>query len=666
MSNKTWPKKAFKAIIILAIVAIPLIYSFFYLKAFWDPYGNTNQIPVAIVNLDKGYEDKNLGEELIKTISEKDVLKLCLEDEEQAKQKLIDREYYAVITIPEDFSKNLETAESQDRQISLITYSPNQKTNYLASQIINKVVSTVELELHKQVSGEVVNKLVDKLNDVPEEMQPISEAVTKLKDGSKEIAEGTEKISTGLKSLNSNYTQFNNVINKLDDVKLDEGFEEIEKIQKEVKDLLNSTGDISSLKSEITDIVTNITILKNGISDYITNVSKLNENTKRVLQGIVDYGNANPELKEDSNFMIIYTGASQILESKSFEGLDAAGTNIQNGIKQLESGMSKLNQVMEKFDTLTNRTEELKTVLDKVSSSVGNAKGKITELQSGIKKLVSSSNQIQLGIRDLATGSDTLLSGTKSLYDGTSTFQDEINNSISETRDELTKLNGLSEYTEEPIQIEEDDYSHVDTYGIVFAPYFMSLSLWVGALVLFVVLYYDADNRFKLLGREADNKILRAFLYLLLAIAQALILGFFLKLFLGFEVTNIWLYYGACILISTVFLAIIQFLIVNFGDVGKFLAILFLILQLAASGGTFPIETSPQFFQNLYPYMPMHYSINLIKESLITIDNGFVGGNVGILLGILFICVIFTILFDLIKVIKRVIKKKKEKNNKIK
>ena len=83
----------------------------------------------------------------------------------------------------------------------------------------------------------------------------------------------------------------------------------------------------------------------------------------------------------------------------------------------------------------------------------------------------------------------------------------------------------------------------VDNYGTVFAPYFMSLSLWVGALVLFVVLYYDADNRFKLLGRNAPNKILRAFLYLLLAVAQALILGFLLKQLLGFTVTSEFGYY---------------------------------------------------------------------------------------------------------------------------
>ena len=148
----------------------------------------------------------------------------------------------------------------------------------------------------------------------------------------------------------------------------------------------------------------------------------------------------------------------------------------------------------------------------------------------------------------------------------------------------------------------------------------------------FVVLYYDQDNRFKLFGRNAEKKILRTLMYGVLAIAQGVALGFLLKLGLGYEVTNAWLYYGTCILIAILFLNIIEFLIVTFGDIGKLSALILLVLQLAATGGTFPVETIPAGFQKLYNFLPMSYTIKLLKESLVCIDSNLLKSNLTVLL----------------------------------
>lgn len=171
----------------------------------------------------------------------------------------------------------------------------------------------------------------------------------------------------------------------------------------------------------------------------------------------------------------------------------------------------------------------------------------------------------------------------------------------------------------------------------------------------FVVLYYDQENRFKLFGKNAKRKILRTALYGGLAVAQGLSLGFLLKLGLGFEVTNIWLYYGTCVLIAILFLNIVEFLIVTFGDIGKFAALIILILQLAATGGTFPIETVPQGFQKIYSFLPMTYTIKLIKESLVCIDENLLLRN-------FIIVFVMTVVFILINGINDVIRKAKEEN----
>ena len=118
MTKKKW----FKAVIIIAIILIPVLYSGFYLKAFWDPYGNLEELPVAIVNLDEGENEENLGKELVDKLLDKGIVKFSVISEQEANDGLVNKEYYAVITIPANFTKKLNSAENQDRQ-SAVTVS---------------------------------------------------------------------------------------------------------------------------------------------------------------------------------------------------------------------------------------------------------------------------------------------------------------------------------------------------------------------------------------------------------------------------------------------------------------------------------------------------------------------------------------------------------------
>ena len=133
----------------------------------------------------------------------------------------------------------------------------------------------------------------------------------------------------------------------------------------------------------------------------------------------------------------------------------------------------------------------------------------------------------------------------------------------------------------------------------------------------YVVLYYDQKHRFGILDHNSEKKFLQNIIYIAIGAIQGIIVAALLKLGLGYEVQNSALYYFASILIGITFTSIIQFLIRNFGDVGKFLALIILVLQLAASGGTFPIETIDKGFQSLTPYLPMTYSIKLLREILV-------------------------------------------------
>ena len=623
-------KKFMKAIIIIAVIIIPVLYRFFYLKAFWDPYGNLHDMNIAIVNLDEGDNDENLGTELVNKLKDKDTMTITvLNNSDEAQEGLVNQDYYATITIPKNFTKDLNNAENSDRKVTTISYSPNQKNNYLASQIINKVVTTVETELRSEVSKKVVGKLSDKLEEVPNKMEEISDGASQLQDGTSQLQSGLQELNKGTNNLSTNYEKF--------DSGVDSAYAGSNKLANGLNSLNSGADEIYSGTSQLAE---KTNTLNAGVSSYVKGVNQLvssvnatSTQIQKVGEDLVNYQQThNPDALNDAAKRL------QGMQSSSAGSAQLLGT-LQSKGTELEQGVNLLNT---KVQTLNSGMFTLKQGIS--SAKTGNE-----ELQKGLKKLSTNSKTIKEGTKQLSNGSSQALSGSQTLLNGTNTFKNEINNGIENTQEELKNLNGLDEYTSEPVEVDEQDYAQVDSYGVGFAPYFMSISLWVGALIMLIIFYYDPEDRFKLLGRNAQNKYLRAGLYFAISVTQGIVLGFILKAGLGFGVTNIWLYYGTCILTSIVFFSILQFLVIKLGDVGKFLGILLLVLQLAASGGTFPIETVPKFFQSIYKFMPMNYTIRLIKESLIKVDNGMIAKNACILVGIFIVFMAITLIADYLK-----------------
>lgn len=623
-------KKFMKAIIIIAVIIIPVLYSFFYLKAFWDPYGNLHDMNIAIVNLDEGDNDENLGTELVNKLKDKDTMTITvLNNSDEAQEGLVNQDYYATITIPKNFTKDLNNAENSDRKVTTISYSPNQKNNYLASQIINKVVTTVETELRSEVSKKVVGKLSDKLEEVPDKMGEISDGANQLQDGTSQLQSGLQELNKGTNNLSTNYEKF--------DSGVDSAYAGSEKLANGLNSLNSGADEIYSGTSQLAE---KTNTLNTGVSSYIKGVNQLVSSVNATSTQIQKVGEDLANYQQTHNPDALNEAAKilQGMQSSSAGSAQLLGT-LQSKGTELEQGVNLLNT---KVQTLNSGMFTLKQGIS--SAKTGNE-----ELQKGLKKLSTNSKTIKEGTKQLSNGSSQALSGSQTLLNGTNTFKNEINNGIKNTQEELKNLNGLDEYTSEPVEVDEQDYAQVDSYGVGFAPYFMSISLWVGALIMLIIFYYDPEDRFKLLGRNAQNKYLRAGLYFVISVAQGIVLGFILKAGLGFGVTNIWLYYGTCILTSIVFFSILQFLVIKLGDVGKFLGILLLVLQLAASGGTFPIETVPKFFQSIYKFMPMNYTIRLIKESLIKVDNGMIAKNACILVGIFIVFMAITLIVDYLK-----------------
>lgn len=654
MNKKT--NSWFKYVVIIAVLLVPFMYSFFYLKAYWNPYGkgNIDNLPVAVVNKDSG--DK--GKELIDNIKESKKLKLSIVSNDEATDGLNDGKYYAIISIPKDFTSSMNSASSTNKRHATITYSPNQKSNYLSSQIINTVVLTVEKNLDNTVNSKIVENLSDKLKAVPTQLNTISTGFGKLSEGTSQIENGASELKSGSEQLKNGINEAYNGSKTITDG-VNASIENLKNDKSEAID----TQTLNNIKNQVTSSVnaTFTDTYKNAIgvqavetvkAQYENNINLLKQGILANISafGITDvdaYCNSSSVNPGLANYCSSYLGLvslnNQLNDSSSviYQSIyNTAITSAQKSAVQTASNVSET--VAKQVATSAKETATNKSIAS------------LTPLQEGLNSLTSGLAKLNTGSNDLYNGTVKLNEGTTTLNNSVKASKVELDDKINSTKSEMKKVDGLSKYSKMPIKAETKEVNKVSSYGTAFSPLFISIALWVGSLMLFMVLYFDKEKRFGLLGIDSKKRVKRTLAYHGLASASGLILGILLQLLLDFSITNVLLYYVSIILIANCFLAIVEFLIETFGDIGKFIALIILVLQLAAAGGTFPIETVTKGFRWLHPLLPMTYTINLLKESLVSVENNLLTQNM------LYVFIIFIIFFGL-NIILNFMKQKKDK-----
>jgi putative membrane protein len=363
-----------------------------------------------------------------------------------------------------------------------------------------------------------------------------------------------------------------------------------------------------------------------------------------------------------SQFKDSGTLKSSVAQLKGASGMVASqfenGGSFKTGVAALASGTSQLSTSAGKLDELSNAANSLSSGLSTIESGSSKLADGSSKLAAATEKVQNGGKTLQEGSEKLASASNDINSGANKLASGISTAKDGVSDSITKAEKETSKLDGIDTYAEKSVNVNEKNINEISNYGTGFAPYFMSLSLYVGALIMFFGIYLDADERIKVLSRHSNNKYIRTAGFVLIGIGQAVALGLICQFALGLSLSNVFAFYMSCILISLVFISIVGFLIVKLGDIGKLLAMLLLVLQLTSNGGTFPMETVPKFFNALYPYMPMTYSVGLFKETITNFNSSTAWHDASVLIAIF---VVFTLLTMFLSVTKKAKQKVEQK-----
>lgn len=730
-------RTVFCGAVILAVIIVPFLYSYFYLGAFWDPYSKLEKLPVAVVNQDKGAmingTGRNLGTEMCDRLKEDGTLKFVFTGQEEAQAGTEGTDYYAMITIPENFSEDIASAETENKETALITFSPNEKRNYLASQILNRAVLEIEEETRSGIDREIVQELADNIGEVPGKLSELQDGLGKLGDGSsklldgtdtlldgtgdlfsgtKSLAEGTGTLYSGVNTLkagakaltdgskdlaagtSSYYEKFKEYKAGVTGIKegassLAAGTKDLQagigKVQAGIGGLAGSTDNIDQLVKGAEALADGSETLNKGLTGYTGGVDSLITTVNDTAAFLSQYVKANPALLKDPAFTAFLQKLSDPAVAQSLQTLDGAGLQLRTasaqlsqGAGQLSAGTDKLTALEEAFEalsagiaqvsggskdlskgagTLAAGAASLSTATDRLYTGAGDIAagaaalnsgaealdGGIKDLSNGAADLNSGANVLKSGAAALNTGAGDLKDGAEELSEGIAAAKSGVDTSVGASKDQLQALDGIADFAAAPVSIEQESVTSIANYGTAFAPYFMSLSLWVGALILFVGIYLDTEGRFKLLSRDSRHRVIRSFSFLLIGFAQAIALALIVKQGLGLKVDNVPLFYASICLVSMVFISIVQFLMVHLKSVGKLLSIVLLILQLTSCGGTFPMETVPKLFNVLFPYMPMTYSVALFKQAITSTDKNEVIYNSAVLGAILVVFMVLTI-----------------------
>lgn len=654
-------KKMIKRIaVILGVVILPLLYSYFYLGAFWDPYSKLETLPVAVVNEDTGAtindEERNVGQELVDSLLEDGSLGFTVTDKEDAESGTEDGTYYAMIVIPSDFSADVASASTTDKETATIEYSPNQKTNYLASQILNKAVLQIEVSVREKVNKEIVTQLADKLNSIPDQMTELEDGLTELNDGATKLSDGANTLSDGTEEFSTKFDEYQDGVTTLQDgaatlntgmTTLDSG---ISTLLAGADKLVTSTEDLDKLTTGAKSLAEGAAAFNDSLTQYTAGVSALIASVNDTTTFLTYYvTTVNPSIMADPVFAAFIQQMSASASSGSIDTLTAATTQIQAASEQIAAATAQIAAGTTDLPTLKAALVQLQAGITSAKEGSAKLATGSASLAAGTDKVADATTQLGDAADQIADGASDLSDGADQLTDGVSTAKDAVSDSVTDSNGEISALDGLADYASTPVTVEETDTVTVPNYGTAFAPYFLSLSLWVGGLMIFVGIYYDPDNKFKILSRETSNKVARSLIYLLIGVAQAVLLGVVLIFALGLKVDNLPLYFLSTTLVSVVFIAIIQFLMVFLKDLGKFISMLLLILQLTSCGGTFPMETVPGFFNALYKYMPMTYSVDLFKQSISGVRTSSLLKDVAILGGLLIVFMALTIICSLFR-----------------
>ena len=656
-------------LISMAVISfIPILYSGFFLGSIWDPYGQTKNLPVAFVNEDKGAslngKSLNVGESVEKKLKDNHDLGWEFVSKQQADEGVNSGHFYAVVTIPSDFSQKAASITESEPQQAVINFTTTPAKNYIGSLVSNQAAAKVKSSVSEQITQAYAKGILENLDKLGIGLDTAANGASTLHDGLGRLQSGTQAYVGGVKQLAVNQQSLAGGLAQLSDGS--------RKLQAGLGQLSNNLPTESQLSQ-----------LSNGMKQLQSGINQLNASVRNPSPALVAQQNKVETtaqtlvqtMRASESDLLTAGGTLQALSTQAAaSGSDSTTislpqiSNISRAFTKTQTIIAQTTILLGDLQTLTQQLSAQQTQLQAGVSALNNGVDQLTpnaitafngynsvrfannQLLAGSASLTNGLSEAKSGSQKLANGASLLESRSGALIDGTSQLAsgaDTLANKLADASNRI-KIQPTGATTQQqianPVKSEMTEKGNVPNYGYALSPYVLSLSLFVGALVLNVI--YPIRKTFSEQESAIRWWLSKASVAGVAAFMQATILMLVMVFFLGLTPEHPAHFIGAIYLTSFAYMSIVSLLVIVLDNPGRFLAMVLLVLQLGSSEGTFPIQTANGFFQTINPLVPMTYSIRALRQAISGgLDNAFYGGSMWVLAGFLLVANLLTIGF---------------------
>ncbi|WP_040949463.1 YhgE/Pip family protein [Gorillibacterium massiliense] len=657
-------KKPILIVTFVAVACIPLLYSGFLIRGNWNPYGNLQNLPIAVVNLDEGADiagvSRNVGDEFLAELRKNDTFAWDFVSADEAAQGMRSNHYYSTITIPPDFSQHAASLTGNTPQQAELIFESNSYYNLIAGQISENATKELRTKLSESLTESYSRSILARFEtvaagfgdaakgsaDLHAGTESLNAGIIKLKTGTEGLAAGTQKLSASVGALYTGADKVQAGSSELSKGAADlaKGAADLQSAAVKLQDgasqatagtaslqtgMQTSKAGADKLAAGAKSAATGSDQLTSGLSSSAAASKQLAAGADQVAAGLEQLAAAQPDLAKDATVQkllaasksvaqgakdlqtgqakllagsqnvtkglgTLATGAEQL--SAGQQKLLAGATDLQKGQTQLLDGLKTYNS---KFPALVTGSRKLETGAAQINTGAG-------QLASGVGQFATGLNDAATGAKQLDSGAAELVTGAGQLANGSGQLADKLNDAASKTA-AVKADDSIIQMLANPVKISENDDRKVKYYGVGIAPYFISMALFAGALVFTTV--YAARSTTQAGANTLSLMVGKLLVFGVMSVIQSLVICTVLLLFLGFEVVSVPRFYLFTVLTGLTFMMLIQMLVTWLDLPGRFVVLILMILQLASSAGTFPLELLPGWAKAIHPWLPMTYSI---------------------------------------------------------
>lgn len=656
----------------LAVLAlIPLLYGALYLWAFWDPYGNMRHIPVAVVNADRPAtatdgSTVHAGADLTAKLLRRDVFGWQQTTDAAARKGLSDGRYQIVFEIPADFSASLVTPPDPDRDPTggRLLVVNDDATNYLTGQLSRSVFTEVRASAAASVAGGYFDRMLIGFTDLKSQTARAADAAgqlaggaTQAGQGAGDLAAGLDRAGTGAGDLAAGLDQATKGSRQLYDglVALDQGAAQladgtaqaaaggqllagkVDTAADRIEPVLRDNAAL--IQAAATSIADGADLLREHLDALPALATTATDRATATRAALTRLAQRYPQIADSAEYRTAVAAAdAAVTAAKAVQtrletgdlavvraDLDRAARTARQVAAAAPHLADDVAAARAQVDRLADGLNRLADGAAQLHNGTGEARNGARDLSGGLFRLATGARQLDNGLGALADGGHRLAGGLGELSDGASRLARGLSDGAAkipgydpDTRAERAGVLG------DPVALDRDTEHPAATYGAGFAPYFLGLALWVGAMISYMVLR-PLTRRHLVSGAPAHRAALAGWLPgLIVGVAQATALFLVVRYALGLHPAHPLGMYAFLCLTAVAFTAIIQWFGARLGAAGRLVALAVLMLQLTSSGGTYPIETTPGFLQAVHPFLPMTYVVSGVRHLV----NGGPGGTV--------------------------------------